>query len=493
MNKKSLLIINKNNIILLLINILALSPLLCFILPHFAFSTYGIAAYGYEKHIEDFLSSMRFFGAFIINLWTSIFDPIKNPALDIIIYILFTSLFVTLFALFVQRKLHNKSIGMLIVIDISLLIAISNVWINEILTFPECIFVLAIGNAFCFASLILLFDERIRAPLRFFFSGLLIICSTAIYQQYYVIVFIFSILIITINITNNVSISKKESAIEFLSVIAFLLFCGITYVLIARAFQNIFDIVPNNRIQFGYDLLIDNISYFITHHHSFIKGRGYFATDFLTLAYLVVFGVWTFSFVIFIRKHGFKMKYMGLIFAYIIAYVSSFLMGLITTSKASRAMFGMFSLFALFSIGALVLSNKKIIRCILAGTLVLVFLANSIKTVEMSINLYQVNTKELLFTNMYLDEIYHYEAAGNPSIERIELFSDLNCDTSDIGIFHEKDFFSDTLKYVSGRSFDISIIEKDNPNNPFAKKDWSFIDVSKQMIFDNNTVYLCVF
>ena len=129
----------------------------------------------------------------------------------------------------------------------------------------------------------------------------------------------------------------------------------------------------------------------------------------------------------------------------------------------------------------------------MAGTLVLVFLANSIKTVEMSINLYQVNTKELLFTNMYLDEIYHYEAAGNPSIERIELFSDLNCDTSDIGIFHEKDFFSDTLKYVSGRSFDISIIEKDNPNNPFAKKDWSFIDVSKQMIFDNNTVYLCVF
>ena len=52
-------------LIVFLINILALSPLIIFSHIHYSIDTYGILLNGYTEHMNAFIGSYRYFGAFV--------------------------------------------------------------------------------------------------------------------------------------------------------------------------------------------------------------------------------------------------------------------------------------------------------------------------------------------------------------------------------------------------------------------------------------------
>ena len=479
-------------LIVFALNLFALFPLICFGFPHYAISTYGISAIGFEKHIIDFLGSMRFFGAFLIKLWTSVVNPVCNPIIDLFLYILVCSVVATFFSLFVQKKLADDSWMALIIINVSVLISLSNVWINEILTFPECIFILSVGHLFCFVSLVLLFDCRFKSMFRFLISGLLLICATAIYQQFFVVFFIFALLLFCIKTSQTEESSKKICKRYFLFFL-FMFICGVLYLFVGVGLQRLFDIIPNSRISFSIELLVNNIKYYLTHQHSYIKGRGYFKTEILTVCFGVIFSTWVVSLIYYISKHGLHFRSICYIITFFIAYVSSFLLGLVSTSTATRAMYGFFSVYALFSICAIAFMNHRKLKPLIAGLLFVVFVLNIIKTVEMSINQYQFNTVERIHAALYLDSIENYEKESGKLITQIEIGTDSYCELDKTEVFYDCDLFADLLYFYSDRKFIVTPMLEERKNNYYGNKDWKAFNAKEQLLFEGNRLYICVY
>lgn len=473
-------------------NLLALFPLICFILPHYAYSSYGIVG-NYQQHIVDFLGSMRYFGAFIIKVWTSLFDSLTDPRIDILVYIVLTALIAAVFSIFLLNKMENKDNWNLLIINTSVILSVSNVWINDILTFSECIFLLSIGNVLCFLSIIVFFEKKINVFFRCVLSGALLICATAVYQQYLVVFIIYAVLIVGIDTVGNAKDSKKKTVLTYIGLIVFGIISETLYYIIGKWFQLIWNIVPNSRIATSLDLVMKNIDYFFTHQHSFLKGRGFFNTEILTLSYVLIFLVWLVSLVMFIKKT--RCFFTGSLYmcSCFVAYCSSYFMGIISTSKGTRTMFGLFSVFALFSVGVVNLNDKRMAKYIISFVLVLLYALNMIKTVEMSINQYQCNSLDITDAKIYINEIEKYEARNKISINRIEFCQDAKLDRFSMSALNHSEFFSDVLHFVSGRQFFVSEMSESKYRLLFSGHDWIQCDPEKQMIYEENIVYICLY
>ena len=485
-------VLSKKRLNLYIINLMALIPLICFICPHYSVVSYGLAN-NYAQHIKDFLGSMRFFGAFIIKCWTSVFDPISNPCIDLIIYIIFTSIIISTFSLFLQNKFTMKSNRELVLLDVSVLISFSNIWINNILTFPECIFLLSIGNVLCCLSLVFFFIEDKRKIWHIVLSSIFLVLSTAIYQQYLVIFIIYSIIIVSVCVLQN-NATKKETFFDYIRLGIFCVLSEIIYYFLGRLIQIIWNIHPNSRIDISVDGIINRIKYFVIHQHSFLKGRGFFQTEVLTIGFGIVFIVWIIAIVFYTKNKKQYFKFGLITLSYIVGYSSSFLLGLLSTSTGIRTMLGLFSVFGLFSIGSVALLKKKTICSCLNVVLVLVFILNISKTVEMSVAQYQTNTIELTYANLYLSEINQHEL-NHAKIEKIEICTDASCDTiqKTENALSYSEYFRGLMFYVSGRNYEVSEMSDNQYLKVFSETDWKYFVPSKQMIYSGDTLYLCIY
>lgn len=483
---------SKKAINLFLFDLIALFPLICFILPHYAYSSYGIVG-NYQQHIFDFLGSMRYFGALIIRLWTSFFDPLIDPRIDIIVYIVLNALIIAVFSIFLLNKMENKDKWNLLIINTSVILSVSNIWINDILTFPECIFLLSIGNVLCFLSIILFFEKKIKVVIRYIVSGALLVCATAVYQQYLVIFIIYSVLITGIDTIGNAGDSKKKTILTYIGLISFGIISELIYYIIGKWLQIIWNIAPNSRIATSLDVVVQNIYYFFTHQHSFLKGRGFFNTEILTLSYALIVLIWVVSLILYVKKN--KVFFWGSLYflSCFAAYCSSYFMGLISTSKGTRTMFGLFSVFALFSVGAVNLINKRMLKYILSIILVFLYALNMIKTVEMSINQYQINSLDIEDAKIYINEIEKYEAKNKTSINKIEFCQDANLDRGSMSALNQSEFFCDVLHFVSDRKFLVSEMSDNQHKHFFSSHDWIQCDPENQLIFEKNIVYICLY
>ena len=485
-------LINEHKIKLLFLNILALFPLICFILPHYSVVSYEIER-DYIKHIDDFLGSMRYFGALIIKLWTSLFDPITDPRIDIIVYIVLTALITTAFSIFLLRKLEAEDKWSLTIINTSVILSVANVWINDILTFPECIFLLSIGNILCFSSIMVYYEKKIKAAVRYPAAGLLLICATAVYQQYLVVFIIYAVLISGSEVVGNADCSKKKAVLTYVRLIVFGIVSELIYFEVGKWIQTVLGVKPNSRIAFSLDTITQNIQYFLTHQHSFLKGRGFFNTEELTLSYALVALVWLVALVLFVRKNKAFFQCALYVLSCSTAYCSSYFMGLISTSRGTRTMFGLFSVFALFSVGTVRLLNKRVIKCILSIVLVLLYGLNMIKTVEMSVNQYQTNSVDIANAKIYVNEIEKYEARNNITVSRVLFCKDANSDMGINSALCYADSVGSVLYFVSGRNFQVSEMSENQYRQSFSSHDWKQCDPTEQMVFDQDTVYICVY
>ena len=483
----------KSFLLLLLFNILALLPLICFAFQHFSIDSYGIVD-NIHTHFDALISSYRYFGAFLFYLWTFFgHNPIINSLPDTIFYIILVALSNTAMTKFICSKLGGASKCSTLIINTSTIISFFNVWFCNYLNFSECIFFSAVSIFLCYLSLMIFFSNKLPRIIRLTISGFLLICITAVIQQYLIVFIVYSILLTSITIHNS-DYKVKTTIWKYISLLLFIISCSVIYFLIGVIILNVFHFTPNSRVALDFNVILNNLKYFAFNQHSYLKGRGFFNTEILTVCYLVVIAIWIISFVYYIKKHKFNAKAVFLLISYIAAYASSFGMGLISTSRSHRTMFGLFSVFALFSIGSILLMNNKITKRILCVVLLVVYGLSVFKTVEMSINQYKGNTTEKVYANLYLSEINAYEKSTGNTVKNIEICTDKHCDTAKgESALTVKYAFEPLMKYISNRDFIVKKLTDNQIKKEFENKDWNEYNPNEQMIFNGDTLYLCVY
>ena len=182
----------KEDILLLLFNFLALSPFICFSFQHFSIDSYG--------SMNILLGD----------------NPVINPVLDAFVFIVLAAISASILSRFILKKLGTNSILSGFIVNLSVLISITNIWFTNILTFPECVFATAIGVLLCFLSLTVYFGNKFKKPIRLLLSGILLVCSTAVFQQFLVVFIIYAVLLTSIEFIEKNEQKAKQVIITYL-------------------------------------------------------------------------------------------------------------------------------------------------------------------------------------------------------------------------------------------------------------------------------------
>ncbi len=145
------------NIYLFLFNLCVMLFLFVFSGENYTNDGYAIVLNGPELHIETFIGSYRFLGAFLYYLLSLTGHiPFFGSLYDVVILIVLTSLIVTCLVNVYKNQFDHSSELTTIIIDISVLVSILNVWFCDNLSFPECIFITAVGLFLCLSAVIII-------------------------------------------------------------------------------------------------------------------------------------------------------------------------------------------------------------------------------------------------------------------------------------------------------------------------------------------------
>ena len=477
-------------LIVFLINLLALSPLIIFSHIHYSVDTYGLIENwaNAEWHIGGF----RYFSALITIIVSALgHNPILNPIPDILFFIIIVALSVSVLSIYISNLVNKQRsfiVGLLV--NISLLITACNVWYSNLLTFSESISLNAIGFLLCFLG-VYLFAKR-KSWLYLLIASIAFICATATTQQFISIFIIYTILILCIKQVQNEKGRIRNLIIFYLKPFVFIIVNSAIYYLIGLMLIKIFNVAPNPRASLTIRSIIENLIYFIKNQHSFLKGRGLFSSEILTICYLMVFVISIFSLIMFWRKSRQTAKTIFIGLSFVAAYICAYLPGLVSTSHGTRTICALFSVFALFAIGAVALYQHKITSAILACILFLVFALNVYKTVNMEVVQIIGNTNESTYADGIAYEIEKFEVSNGVNIKKIGVCYDKTPDINAKEIYHDYDAEAIICLHIK-HPIEFVEVPKDIIQNNFAEKDWTSYDAEEQIVFDKNTAYVCVY
>ena len=253
----------KHFLIVFLINLLALSPLIIFSHVHISEDAYAYLMNNDWAAVEWYVGSFRYFGALVTSLISLTgHNPIVNPSLDIVFYIIISAFVITLLSIYIFKLLkHTNKLFLFVLIEFALLITVTNVWYSNILTFAECIAFDAIGLLFCFLS-IYIYSSR-NSLISRITASVLFICSAACFQQFIPVFAIYTILILCIKQSQSDKKGIKELLLFYLKPFLFIVINSVLYYLIGIGIQKILNITPNSRASMSLQTVIDNVKYFI--------------------------------------------------------------------------------------------------------------------------------------------------------------------------------------------------------------------------------------
>lgn len=484
-------------LLLLLFNILALSPLIVFAHVH-----YSMDAYVYEVNHDWaaagwYIASFRYFAALITSIVSLTgHNPITNPVPDTIFFILIAAAAVTKLALYLFRiiKDSKNSILLFCIIEFSLLITVMNFWYTNILTFSECIFFNAIGLLLCFAA-IQIYAER-KTIVHVLAAAVLFVCAAASFQQFISVFTIYTIFILCIKLAQcEEKKTVRQTIVYYLKPCLFVICNSVIYYVLGIALQRLLHIVPTSRASLTLSTILDNAKYFISHQHSFLKGRGAFSTEILTVCYSVAAVIFVVSLVMYWRKTRRTSAVIFIGASFLAAYLVAFLPGLVSSVEArngNRTICALFSVFALLSIGSIALYRHKVTNVLLASVLFLVFALNVYQTVEMEITQIIGNTNESAYAKNVAHEIELYEKRTGTSVDTIGVCYDKNGDLHALDVY--TDFVAESLVSLSlDRPLKTVEVPADIYQKNFNDKDWQWFNASEQIVFDDHSAYICVY
>ncbi len=481
----------KQYLIVFLINLLAFFPLFIFSHVHYSIDTYAIQLTEGTEHINNFLGSYRYFGAFVYWIVSLIgHNPIINPLPDMVFYIIIVSIAVSVLVLHLYKTLNRKSVPFFIITESSVLITAVNVWFTDMLTFPECISLTAVGLLCCFLGIVVL--STCNKLWKWVIACILFIFAAATYQQFISVFSIYTILILCIKQSSSKKNSIKAIIIYYIKPILFIVFSTILYYLIGVILQKLMYISPNPRASLNLHTVIENIKYFVKQQHSFLKGRGFFTTEIMTICYLLVAIIFLVSLFMFWRKSLQTAKTIFIAVAFVSAYAISYLPGLVSTSHGTRTICALFSVFALLSVGAISVYQNKVLSAILVCVLVLVFGLNMYKNIDRGINQIISNTKEIVYVNNIVNEIDKYEQKNDVVIDTIGICYDKNGDSETEALYVDY-AIRPLIQLNTDKEMKFVDVPESIVNNYFEGNDWIMFNADKQIVYKKNVAYICVY
>lgn len=471
-------------------NFLALLPLICFSHIHYSIDSYGII--DNWANAKWYVGCFRYFGAAITSAVSLLgHNPIIDPTLDIIFFIIVSSVSVTLVTYYFLKLLRpiDNNIILACIVEFSLLITVVNVWYSNILTFSECILFNAIGLSFCFLSVYIYSSKQ--GIIGSLIAAVLFICSAACFQQFISIFTIYTILILCVKLS-QIEINKvKIIMIFYLKPLLFIVTNSIIYYVIGVLIQKLLNVVPNTRASMNFETVVENIKYFIRQQHSFLKGRGLFSTEILTICYVLVFVAFIVSLALFWKNTRRTALAVFIGVSFIVAYFSAFLPGLVAKSHGTRTICALFSVFALFGIGSVSLYKNKVLNIYVASLLLVVFVLNVYKTIDMGINQIIDNAEENIYADNIAYAIEKYEHQSGKTINTLGIGYDKNRDARGEAVY--VDYAIEPLLEMHINR-DIQFIKMpETLYTYYSYKDWQHFDADEQIVFDKNIAYICIY
>ncbi len=469
-----------------ILNVLAISSLLVFGGQNYSIDSYSVLLDS-NVHINNFISAYRYFGALLYKGILALgHNPIVNSTIDIIFFVLVVPIFITLLVKVMSNNLKKEDSLSLFIIDLSIIVSIVNVWFCDILSFPECVTITGVGVSLCLLAVCVI--DKSQSFVHCLISCVLLICSTAVYQQFISVYVVFVVALFGLKTKDKNDFKSLFNNYYKPAMVAVI--SGISYFVIGKIILNYTGLQENSRIALSLEQIIENLIYFATHQHSYLKGRGFFSTELLTILFLLIGIVWFLCVVTDWLKNRKNLKTIVLLMSYAVAYVGTYLSGVLSLSHAARAMFPLFSVFGLFAVGTVAFTNKKIIKGLTLLIVVIALGMNIFKITEREVALKKQNTEDSIWASQVIYEIEKYEQENKTTVSVIEICNDVEVSSA----VRSTAFARKAILDLSGnREFLYKSMSEEKCEECFGNKNWSVFDADEQMVFEGETLYLCCY
>ena len=466
---------------------------------NYSADSYGIflSPHGHE---DTFLGSYRFFGALLYFLYSfSGHNPVLNADIDVVLAVLITAfasscLTVALYETLNKYSAAKQGIFSMIALDGVVLITATNCWFINLYTFPECIFITAMGLALCYFSIIAFAWGKGIA--HYIVSGILAFCATGVYQQFISVFFIYAAAIATVQLREKQKPGFWQIVRHYLPVVCVTAASGVLYYTAAVFACKLFGASPNSRIAMNAASFLENVVYFATHQHSYLKGWGYFKTEFLTAFYLLFGLLWLIGTVVdfFRRKEFLRSLFSVLVCA--AAYCSAYIPGLVSTSHTMRTMFAVFSAFALFTVGILAVYKSRAVKAAVAALSAILVVVGVMKGREVELRQKTINANSATYITRVFDAIEDYRDSSGVRIKEVVYAYDKEAsmeDTDYIYIPYCLHFMMRLWGERLGYEGLWPLSADDATVARYLQEDYTEFDPDTQLIFDGDRLLLVVY
>ena len=491
----------RGRLLLTLGTVAAFLPLCVFNGERYSVDSPSILLYGNWIHLSAFIDSYRYVGALIAQLYSFTgHDPIHNCLPDAILFILLAGIGTAMLVGCIADHLNVRGPLQLLALDLAVILAVENVWYCEILTFPESIFLSGVGLCLCYTAVAVFIRRRSVRGLAA--SAVCLILATAVYQQYIVVFTVFVIAVLACEILREERPEAKAAFVKYAGAAALILASGGVYWLLGKAIAKAFGIGGGSRIMPLSYAVLDNVRFYITHQHSFLKGRGYFKTEIMTASVLLLAAGWFLLFVLYARKKKQPVTAAVILLAFIMAYCASYLPGIVSKSHDTRVIFGLFSVFFLFTCGIVFMNPNKWVAASVSCVLAAMLAANVFAVVKMADNQKKRNRADLDDAEQIVRRIEEYEESSGVTVKNIFYCYDTNGEQTRSGSLFSEDFSMCAIlslrsrRYAPGVEeavFALSGMPESVYREYFAEKNWDTLDLNEQLVIIGDSAYLCVY
>ncbi len=277
---------------------------------------------------------------------------------------------------------------------------------------------------------------------------------------------------------------------------------GLSYVFLAFHFIEKFELQGNDRISLSFEAIANKALFFIDKQKLYLSGRGYYDSKIMLYFFMLFFVILVVSLFIYAFK---KKKYLNAAIAFIcviITYCLVYVPGIITTADGVRPLFVLYTMFFVVSCVVLACIKNNRLLTVFSALLIILLSVNIAKTVECEVNLKKMNIMDANWAQAVIADIEDYEKTQGITIENVSICSDMYPN----GNYAGTSYLESALRIGYGREnlfilrsqekerhFNIIQTSNEMYDQYFAGKNWDSFSGTEQIVYIEDTVYICCY
>ena len=469
-----------------------------FIRKHFSIDSYMVY---YNMDPDNQIRQTRLVNYVLIKLFEVIgFNTCKYQSILTGIFIVvaaFSVLFLTKIFLKYAEKLTLVKI---ITVNLAILIFVINIYILEWFLYPESMLFYAISLFFAVFAVGII-DLNGKFFVRYFVATIFLLISLNCYQASMPIYVIYGVTLLWVK--NKFTLTQK-AFFESFCVIFSAGFSSVCILIEQRIAANFGAIFQSDRgAKFSLEIIINNINTVFNESKRIFSGYNFLPKYIIPLFIICVFTIIIYAF---IKDRSRFNQYLYLVLVINTNFFIVLLPHIITKIVwfAPRTIVGMGAFLSTIVIIAIYKSKSDIIYKISAIISALFILFNYVQIQDVGINHFANNVLENEYSVLIQDEINEYEKKTGNKITSIASVNDENPQYNYRGVKYT--IFDTNVKafiakwgtpyligYYNDRNYNMTDMNEKVYNDNFKGKDWEKFEPEEQLVFIENTLYICIY